>query len=254
MGNFLPAAEALRLCLEKNEVHIWRLEPQPAIDVSRYLELLSEEERERAARFRFPHLTHSFIVDHGRMRLILGAYAQLAPQKLEFNFNEFGKPDLANCSAPLRFNLSHTKGLSALAVCVDAAVGIDVEAARVMNDWRDVAQSHLSRSEVAALENAEPMDQQNAFFRCWTRKEAFLKAHGRGLSIPLDSFAVSLAVEEMPRLLECAWGPEETKRWSLFSLEVARNFAGALAIEGKGWRIRYFDWGRDQPLLSAAAT
>ena len=253
MGNFSRETEAPGLGPGKNEVHIWRLEPEPAIDVSRYLKLLSGEERHRAARFRFAHLAHSFIVDHGRMRLILGAYAGIAPQKLEFSFNEFGKPDLANCSEPLRFNLSHTKGLSALAICVDAAVGVDVEAVRPMDDWRDVAQSHFSQSEIAALENAEPSDQQNAFFRCWTRKEAFLKAHGRGLSIPLDSFAVSLEAEGMPELLECAWDAEETRRWSLLSLDVGANFAGALVVEGKDWRIRYFDWARDRSLLPAAA-
>jgi 4'-phosphopantetheinyl transferase len=253
MGNISREPEAPGLGPGKNEAHIWRLEPEPLIDVSRYLELLSGEERDRAARFRFAHLTHSFIVDHGRMRLILGAYAGIAPQKLEFRFNEFGKPDLANCSEPLRFNLSHTAGLSVLAICVDAAVGVDVEAVRPMDDWRDVAQSHFSRSEIAALDETASSDRRNAFFRCWTRKEAFLKAHGRGLSIPLDSFAVSVAAEAMPQLLECLWDEEETKRWSLLSLDVGMNFAGALAVAGKGWRLRNFDWAEDRSLLPAAA-
>jgi 4'-phosphopantetheinyl transferase len=251
MGN-LPAVETARLHLERNQVHIWRLEPEPATESSRFASLLSGDERDRAARFRFPHLTHSFVADHGRMRLILGAYSGIAPQDLEFSFNEFGKPDLANYRTPLRFNLSHTKELSVLAICLDAEVGIDVEAVRPMDDWRDIAQSHFSRSEIAALEKTEPADQQNAFFRCWTRKEAFIKAHGRGLSMPLDSFAVSMEAEA-PELLECAWDKEETMRWSLLSLDVAARFAGAVAVEGTGWGIRYFDWAADRSALDIPA-
>ena len=93
-----------------NEVHIWRLEPEPLVDLSRYSDLLSSDEQQRAARFRFPHLTRNFIVDHGRMRLILGAYTGIAPRDLVFTFNEFGKPELANDSASIRFNLSIQTG------------------------------------------------------------------------------------------------------------------------------------------------
>jgi 4'-phosphopantetheinyl transferase len=236
-----------------NEVHIWRLEPEPLVDLSRYSDLLSRDEQQRAARFRFPHLTRNFIADHGRMRLILGAYTGLAPQNLVFALNEFGKPELADYPASLRFNLSHTEGLSLLALCLDSPVGIDLEAVRQMNDWRDVAQSHFSQNEVAALHEMTESDQQNAFFRCWTRKEAFLKAHGFGLSIPLDSFAVSLDRERTPALLECKWDPEETKRWSFVSLDLGAKFIGALAIAGKNWRIRYLDWSMYRSSLLGTA-
>lgn len=246
MGN-PPVADQNSVCrLEDSEVHIWRLEPEPLVDLSRYSDLLSSDEQQRAARFRFAHLTRNFIVDHGRMRLILGAYAEVAPRDLVFTFNEFGKPELANDSASLRFNLSHTNGLSLLAVCRDSPVGIDVEAVRRMNDWRDIAQSHFSQSEIAELQGTTEFDQQNAFFRCWTRKEAFLKAHGRGLSIPLDSFAVSLDREGTPALLECNWDPEETKRWSFVSLDLGVQFAGALAVEGMNWKVREFNWTADR--------
>jgi len=237
--------------LERDEVHIWRLEPELTADLSCYSALLSREERERAARFRFAHLTHNFIVDHARMRLLLGAYTGLDPQTLFYVVNEFGKPELANHDASLRFNLSHTEGLSLLVICLDTPVGVDVEAVRSMDDWRDVARSHFSRSEVDALQLVAESDQQHAFFRCWTRKEAFIKAHGRGLSMPLDSFAVSLGRESEPALLECTWDPEETKCWSLVSLDVAEKFVGALAVRGRHWKIRYFDWARDRILISS---
>ena len=234
-----------------NEVHIWRLEPEPLVDLSPYSDLLSSDEQQRAARFRFPHLTRNFIVDHGRMRLILGAYIGVAPRNLVFTYNEFGKPELANDSASIRFNLSHTNGLSLLALCLDSPVGIDVEAVRPMDDWSGIAQSHFSESEITALQQTAEPDRQNAFFRCWTRKEAFLKAHGRGLSIPLDSFAVSLDREATPALLECKWDPEETKRWSFVSLDLGAQFAGALAVRGKDWSVRHFDWIADRSLISA---
>lgn len=183
------------------------------------------------------------------MRLILGAYTGIAPEDIAFNVNEFGKPELANAAASgpegrLRFNLSHTEGLTLLAVCREADLGVDIEAARPMRDLELIAQSHFSETEVAALQAVDPAERQRAFFRCWTRKEAFLKAHGRGLSIPLDSFAVSLAEEETPALLECRWDPAETVRWSLFSLDPEPNFIGALAIERGDWGICMFEWGQ----------
>jgi 4'-phosphopantetheinyl transferase len=172
----------------------------------------------------------------------------MAPEDIAFNVNKFGKPELANAAASgpegrLRFNLSHTKGLTLLALCLGADVGVDTEAVRSMADLELIAESHFSESESAALQAIDPAERQRAFFRCWTRKEAFLKAHGRGLSIPLDSFAVSLAEEETPALLECRWDPAETMRWSLFSLDAEPDFIGALAIERGDWRISVFKWG-----------
>ncbi|MBV8114245.1 MAG: 4'-phosphopantetheinyl transferase superfamily protein [Silvibacterium sp.] len=222
------------------------MKPEPDAELEPYSRLLGAEERDRAARFRFPHLTHRFIVDHGRVRLILGACSEIAPEDIAFAVNEYGKPELANPGATgpgrLRFNLSHTEGLTLLALCLDADLGVDVEAVRAMNDLELIAESHFSSREIAALRAVDPVDRERAFFRCWTRKEAFLKAHGRGLSIPLDSFAVSLAAEALPALLECRWDPEEIQRWSLLSLDPGPNFVSALAIRLGDWRICWLDW------------
>lgn len=249
MGNPLIDAQNpdQGLRLPKGEVHIWKLRPEPEADLAEYSRLLGSAERERAARFRVAHLRHNFVVDHARMRLILGVYAGLAPEELVFAVNKFGKPELANPIGAgqqerLRFNLSHTEGLTLLAVCLDANLGVDVEAVRSMSDLEEIVRSHFSPLEIAALRAVELAERQKAFFRCWTRKEAFLKAHGRGLSIPLDSFAVSIADEDSPALLECSWNPEEFGRWALFSLAPGPEFAGALAIQRGDWRIRWFDW------------
>jgi 4'-phosphopantetheinyl transferase len=228
--------------LKTGEVHIWRLQPEPAIDLSSYIRILSHDEQERAQRFRLPELTRSFIADHGRMRLILSAYAQLPPQDLAFTQNKFGKPELDIPGSALRFNLSHTKGLSVLALCLDSQIGVDVEAVRLMKDWQEIAQSHFSPRENADLSSTIESDRQNAFFRCWTRKEAFLKANGYGLSKPLDSFSVSIAREEFPALLDCVWAPQEVSGWSLASLSLEPQFVGALAVQHRGWKILSFDW------------
>jgi 4'-phosphopantetheinyl transferase len=231
--------------LAEGHVHIWRLEPEPEVELSRYFRLLDSDEQDRARRFRFPNLTRNFIVDHGRLRLLLGAYTQSRPEDLVFARNEFGKPKLANPALTnhrLHFNLSHTKGLTLLAVCLGSEVGIDVEAVRPMDDWQGIALSHFSPRENAALQSTIESDRQNGFFRCWTRKEAFLKANGLGLSKPLDLFAVSLAADEFPELLSCEWDSQATSRWSLVSLALGPEFAAALAIQRREWTLRFFNW------------
>ncbi len=231
--------------LAQGEVHIWRLRSEPFVELSPYMQILSNKEQDRARSFRFPDLTRNFIVDHARLRLLLGAYTQCRPKDLVFTENDFGKPVLTNpglANRNLHFNLSHTRGLSLLAVCLDSEVGIDVEAVRTMDDWQGIAQSHFSQKENAALRNTTESDRQNAFYRCWTRKEAFLKANGLGLSKPLDSFAVSLDPDEFPELLSCEWDSREILRWRLVSLALGLGFIGALAIQRREWKISSFNW------------
>ncbi len=231
--------------LEPGEVHLWMLHPEPNVDLAPWLRLLSPAEQQRAARFHFPHLTRNFIADHARLRLILGAYTQTAAGDLTFSENAYGKPRLQNPASPVHFNLSHTAGLTLLALCLNSELGLDVEAIRPMDDWRDVARSHFSASENDALHRTAEADRQHAFFRCWTRKEAFLKASGEGLSRPLEAFSVSLDREAFPAFLSCAWDESETTRWSLVSLDPGPGFAGALALRSREpqnpWVIRTFN-------------
>jgi 4'-phosphopantetheinyl transferase len=229
--------------LERGEVHVWKLgHEETATDLDCYICLLSSDEKGRASRFHFQHLAENFITDHGRLRLILGAYTQSCPETLVFAVNQFGKPQLAFPDCSLRFNLSHTTGLTLLAVCLDAELGIDVEAVRPIDDWREIARSHFSAQENDALHATTESDQQNAFFRCWTRKEALIKACGQGLSLPLDTFTVSLSPEQFPPLLWCAWDQQEVSRWALVSLGLGSEFVGALAIPNREWKIRQFDY------------
>jgi 4'-phosphopantetheinyl transferase len=227
--------------LRANEVHIWTLRDCP-VDISEYTSLLSHEELNRASRFRFTHLFDRFAADHGRLRLLLAAYLETSPREILFAENSHGKPRLLEPACRLRFNMSHTDGLTMVALCLDAELGIDVEAVRDIADRESIAAMHFSQPENAALDAEPEHEKTAAFFRCWTRKEAFIKANGAGLSIPLDTFAVTLSSHEQAALLYCTWDARESSRWDLIHLDPAPGYIGALAIEGREWATSHFGW------------
>jgi 4'-phosphopantetheinyl transferase len=227
--------------LVANEVHVWALTGEPE-EVAECASLLSPAEMERARRFRFPALFERFVADHARLRLLLATYLEFEPQSLEFVENAQGKPrlDLPDCR--LRFNMSHTRGLTVIAVCLDAEIGIDVEALRSVEDRDDIASLHFSPLESEAL-RAQPAEERDAaFLRCWTRKEAYIKARGQGLSLPLDKFAVNLDGKNRAALVQCDWDNQEPSRWMLEHLQPAPGFIGALAIEQGTWSVLHFAW------------
>jgi 4'-phosphopantetheinyl transferase len=151
-------------------------------------------------------------------------------------YNAFGKPDLSpEFGSRLTFNLSHSAGLALIAIATDSSVGIDLEYIRAQSDYADVARRFFSAAEVDQL-NALPSDRYaEAFFSCWTKKEAYVKACGEGLALPLDSFSVPLTTDP-------AHSPVDLCGWSLYTLRPAPGYAGALAIEGTGWRLRQWQW------------
>jgi 4'-phosphopantetheinyl transferase len=227
--------------LRANEVHLWTL-VHGTEDIAEYTSLLSPDEMERARRFRFPALFERFVADHGRLRLLLAAYLEADPQRLEFVFNEQGKPRLSGPDCRLRFNMSHTRGLTMIAVCLDAELGIDVEAMRPVEDRDDIAARHFSPMENRTLQAEPESDRDAAFLRCWTRKEAYVKARGEGLSLPLDRFAVTLAGKDHAALVHCAWDEHEPYRWMLEHLQPMAGYIGAIAIEQGAWSLLHFTW------------
>jgi 4'-phosphopantetheinyl transferase len=209
------------------DVKIWNLDASPE-EVARLRTLLSLDELQRAAGFAFPHLTNRYIVAHAMMRELLAPYVNQAPENLDFVASSFGKPAIAG-AAPPYFNLSHSEGLAALAVTWRGEIGIDIE--RVHAHDPDLAAYAFSSAERAALEALPHALQSEAFFRCWTFKEAFLKAMGNGHSISLQSFDVALAPHEPARLLRFERAPDgELESWRLLPFEPAGGFAGAVAI------------------------
>ena len=205
---------------------------------------LSPDECRRAERYRFALDCDRFIARRGLLRAILARYLHGGPDRLRFCYGAHGKPALVDSRGkpPLRFNVSHSGGLALYAVACDREVGIDLE--RVRPDVYDgeIAERFFSSREVASLRALPATAQVEAFFRCWTRKEAYVKARGEGLSIPLDQFDVSLAPGEPAALVNVSGEPREPSRWSLHSVSPAPDYAGALAAEGQPVGVVCWQW------------
>jgi 4'-phosphopantetheinyl transferase len=241
------------IILGNNEVHVWRAsldEPPPQRDS--FLHTLAAEEQTRAQRFYFQTDRERFINAHGVLRAILGLYLDRAPKCLSFCYSSYGKPALTLESGgdAIRFNMSHSRGVALYAVTRGREIGIDLEFIRCDLEVEQIAERFFSRSEIATL-RALPTDlQKHAFFLCWTRKEAYIKARGEGLSLPLDQFDVSLIPGEPAALLSTQPDSDEAVRWSLKELTLASGYVAALAVEGRGWTLSCWQWPR--PLRSTA--
>jgi len=204
---------------------------------------MTDDERERAARYRFERDRARYIVARGTLRAILGRYLGVAPADVRFMYGPHGKPALAlEHDTDLSFNLSHAGGAALYAVTRGRRVGVDLEQVLPDNTDLGVAARFFSPREVDMLRALPPQVRHEAFFRCWTRKEAYVKARGDGLSLDLTSFDVSLAPGEPPALLATRPDPREAARWSLHDVDAGPGYAAALAVEGRDVRVTYRDW------------
>jgi 4'-phosphopantetheinyl transferase len=224
-------------------VHVWRAPlVQSAERVEELQRLLGEDERRRAARFHFRKDRECFIVARGLLRTILGRYLHSEPRSLRFIYSVYGKPSLADSSGGLRFNLSHSGDFALLALTYGRELGVDIEKLRTDFANEQIAGRFFSPREVARLRALPAGLRLEAFFNCWTRKEAYIKAHGEGLSLPLDGFDVTLAPDEPAQLLSTRDDPGEASRWSLRALHPCHGYVAALAVEGDGWRLKTWRW------------
>lgn len=200
--------------------------------------LLSPEERTRAARFYFERHRHQFTAARGRLRRLLGAELGVPPERLAFSYGPHGKPALAwPAGTGLYFNLSHAGEWALLASTRAGEIGVDIERARPV--LPGLAQRFFAPEEAAALAALPPAEQRAAFFRCWTRKEAYLKALGSGLARPLDGFVVSLARDEPARLLAVRGQPREPRRWRLEHFDPAPGYVAAIALRQPAWKLQW---------------
>jgi len=233
-----PAPATLNL--GANEVHVWcaSLDCDRAV-LSRLEGTLSSDEIARASRFVLTTDRNHFVVARGILRNLLGAYLMLSPASLQFNYGKYGKPALQTkaCNSPLQFNLSHSSGLAMYALSLGRRLGIDVERIRPQLAVEDIARRYFAQRELADLKALPSQLRAEGFFLCWTRKEAYVKAHGAGLSIPLDSFAVSLTPGR-PAELQSA----DSAQWSLRSFEPSPGSVAAIVGEGKDWQTLHWSW------------
>ena len=228
-----------------DEVHVWRatLDQAPS-QIQSFLQSLAADERARAERFYFDGDREHFIVARGVLRAILGRTLNRVPESLSFCYGSHGKPALAGESdgATIRFNVSHSHGVALYAVTRGREVGVDLEHIRFDLAVAEIAERFFSRREIAMLRTLPTELQCQAFFHCWTRKEAYIKARGEGLSLPLDQFDVSLIPGEPAALLGTQQDPSEASRWSVQELFPAPGYAAALAVAAHGLRLTCWQW------------
>jgi 4'-phosphopantetheinyl transferase len=205
------------------EVHSWcvGLDASPEA-YARLYATLARDERRRSARLRFERDRRRFVVAHGVLRELLGRYLRTPPGRIRFAYNAFGKPALSpEFGSRLKFNLSHSADLALIAIAADADIGVDVEYIRAQPDYAEIARHFFSAAEADRLNRLPSHLHAQAFLRCWTKKEAYVKACGEGLGIPQSAPA---------------------RRWSLYTLRPAPGYIGALAVEGNGWRLTHRHW------------
>jgi 4'-phosphopantetheinyl transferase len=233
------------LWLAEGGVHVWRFSlDQPDSYVAEILSVLDSDERKRAESFYFLKHRKHFIVSHGILRTLLGQYLDIKPAELRFSYNLFGKPalELGSDKPAVRFNMSHSHGLALFAFALRREVGVDLE--RVQSDFasEEIAERFFSQAEVVQLRALDYEQVPEAFFNCWTRKEAYIKARGDGLSCPLDSFTVSLVPGEPASLLRVEGDAGEASRWSLQDLKVGPGFVGAVVVEKHVCQLMCYEW------------
>ncbi len=230
--------------LDCSTVHVWRVGLDPGeATLKSVSSVLSAEEDVRAARFRFERHRRRFIVGRAVLRAIMGCYLDLPSKMVEFTYGPRGKPSVRQPGRKaICFNVSHSADLMVLAAGVDRDIGIDIEFVREMSDMDQVAENCFSETELTTYRALHEEERRQAFFRCWTRKEAYVKALGDGLSAPLDSFDVSLAPGQIPQFVNVRHDPAESSRWKMISFDPGPGAKGAMICLGSDWHPRFLDW------------
>ncbi len=227
------------------KVHVWHASlEQPAEVVLKLESVLSEEERQRADSFRSKENRQSFIVSRGILRNLLYRYTDIQPDQIQFNYTIHGKPFLAGPeSAPdISFNLSHAGLLVLYAFSWGRQVGIDVECIHPMEEMDQVAEINFSPREYNKFLRTREKERLTAFYNCWTRKEAFIKAVGSGMSFPLREVEVSFEPDVPAQLVTVYGSRQEAEGWTLHDIKTWDGYSAALVVEGEDHSISHKQW------------
>jgi 4'-phosphopantetheinyl transferase len=228
-----PAITEKPIC--SNQAHVWSVSLDLSLIQNENLAgILSTDELARAGRFRFERDQKRFIVARGMLRKILGSYLEKDPHELRFDYTSHGKPVLATKAGydTLRFNLSHSGEFALFAITNGLNIGIDIERVRYDLDVMQIAKNYFSQGEISWLESVHKNEWPGAFFQYWTRKEAFIKATGEGISFPMDQCDVSLLNGRHLSPIRLPGNDRESNCWHGQDLFPARGYAAAIAVEG----------------------
>jgi len=231
--------------LADDEVHVWCASlDKPASQLGQFSSTLCPDERQRADRFRFDRHRQWFIVRRGLLRMLLGRYLTVEPNQFVFDYDARGKPSISEPldGRTLHFNISDSSGLALYAVTRRAPLGVDVEHIKPVRDMDGIAARFFSARERAAIGALTEPRKPEVFFNCWTRKEAYLKSTGEGISESLPHVEVTLMPGDAPRLLSLAGDGRVASEWTFYSFEPAAGFVGALAIKATGLRLSCWRW------------
>ncbi len=233
--------------IPNKSVDVWLAELEQSEKIRAQLwPLLNAEEQKRALRFHFDIHRHHFIVGRGLLRILLGNYLHIPPAEIAFAYGAYGKPFLPH--TPLQFNISHAHGVALLAITQGRTLGVDVEEIRPLADAALIAKMNFSAREVAQYTAVPDAQKPLAFYNCWTRKEAFIKAIGEGLTCPLDSFDVTLIPQEPAQLLQIRGSQTEAEKWRLQSLTPVDGYVGAIIATGQDWQLNCWQWPNFEPI------
>jgi len=219
-------------------VDVWTVRLAASDSVVAHLEAtLAPDELIRAGRFRFPHLRRSFILSQGSLRVLIAEYLGITPREVQLSYGPRGKPAYIDPAA-IQFNLSHSGGLALFAFTADCELGADIEHIRPLQDLSDVASRFFCAEETAELDSLPASQREQAFFLCWTRKEAYIKAIGEGLAVPLDSFRVSVRPGEPAQMIHLGGDVDAGRAWTLHNLSPDVGYAAAIAYRDAARPIR----------------
>lgn len=227
--------------LELNEIHVWIVSlKRSCVEMDRLYALLSTEEQERSIRYLHRPTRDQFVITRSSLRLILSGYMGVEPSRIHFAHGRTGKPLLAG--GGLHFNVSHSHELAVVAVTRRNELGIDLERVRSVPSHLEMAERYFSPGEAASLARLPPGARELAFYHTWTRKEAFLKALGLGLTHGLERFEVSVPPDDPARILHIDGDPDAAKHWSILELYPEEGYVGALAIEETNLRVKLLNF------------
>jgi len=243
-GDIYPGWSAtLPKSLKANCVHIWRGSLfSTDVILEENTRLLQPEELERAIRFKFDRHRNGFITARALLRRILSLYIGLPADEIELQTMSHGKPFVITHNLPeLRFNLSHSHERVLYAFCLHREVGIDIELVKPGYADSGIPERFFSKSEVEMLRSVAVEQQAEAFFNCWTRKEAIIKAIGQGLSLPLSAFDVTLKPGKAARVLDMRIPEIDKEKWRIWDIKVDNAYKAALALQGDAVELSYFE-------------